>query len=91
MSAWQEKNAALLASLAETPNPDVRSGRIMYYLCDAGREYRFTQGRFFQAEDKRYAARSRNCLWSCTCSKSNRAVRYYIKEEIEPWHSSAST
>ena len=42
MSAWQEKNAALLASLAETPNPDVRSGRIMRYLCDAGREYRFT-------------------------------------------------
>ena len=53
MSAWQEKNAALLASLAETPNPDVRSGRIMYYLCNAGREYRFTQGRFFQAEDKK--------------------------------------
>ena len=64
MSTWQEKNAALLASLAETPNPDVRGGRIMCYLCDAGREYRFTlyeqcayeelllQGRFFQAEDK---------------------------------------
>ena len=36
-------------------------------------------------------SKARSCLWSCICSKSKRAVRYYIKEETELWQSSAST
>ena len=35
MSTWQEKNAALLAELAETPNPSVRGNAIGCYLRDA--------------------------------------------------------
>ena len=42
MSTWQEKNAALLASLAETPNPDVRGGRIGNYLFEISKDHQLT-------------------------------------------------
>ena len=38
MSTWREKNAALLASLAETPNPSVRGNAIGCYLRDARKD-----------------------------------------------------
>ena len=42
MSTWQEKNAALLVSLAETPNPGVRGVRIGGYLQDARKDRQLT-------------------------------------------------
>lgn len=42
MSTWREKNAALLASLAETPNPGVRSVEIGGYLRDARKDHQLT-------------------------------------------------
>ena len=42
MSTWQEKNAALLAELAETPNPSVRGNAIGYYLRDARKDHKLT-------------------------------------------------
>ena len=65
MSTWQEKNAALLASLAETPNPSVRGNAMGCYLRDACKDHQLTlyeqcayeelllQDRFFQAKDKK--------------------------------------
>lgn len=42
MSTWREKNAALLASLAETPNPSVRGNAIGCCLRDARRDHALT-------------------------------------------------
>ena len=42
MNTWQEKNAALLAELAETPNPSVRGNAIGYYLRDARKDHKLT-------------------------------------------------
>ena len=42
MSTWQEKNAALLAELAETPNPSVRGNAIGCYLRDARKDHKLT-------------------------------------------------
>lgn len=42
MSTWREKNAALLASLEETPNPGVRSVEIGGYLRDARKDHQLT-------------------------------------------------
>lgn len=42
MSSWQEQNAALLEALSQTPNPDVRGGRISFYLSDVRKEYPLT-------------------------------------------------
>lgn len=42
MSFWQERNAALLAELAGTPNPDIRALAIQYYLRDVCKEHPLT-------------------------------------------------
>lgn len=41
-SLWQERNTALLAELAQSPNPDVCAHRIQFYLGDICREHPLT-------------------------------------------------
>ena len=53
MSTWQEKNAALLASLAETPNPDVRGGRIGNYLFEISKDHQLTLYELYVLETER--------------------------------------
>ena len=62
MSTLQEKNAALLAALAETPLPSSRSIEMLGYLRDARRDQQITLYEHYLVETERVSFEHQSCV-----------------------------